>query len=122
MDALAQILQGLVTALFLRNHKGKKMVSQAVGSFKKQAACPSAKTLLDFRSTTLRSEVSQLIEWHLDQCDFCWAETKLLAYYVAPGREEGRPPSVPVNLRMLAEALLLKFRLSQPESKNQVKC
>jgi hypothetical protein len=98
------------------------MVSLAVGSFKKQAACPSSKTLLDFRSIRLRSEVRLLIEWHLDECDFCWAEMKLLAYYVAPGREESRPPSIPVNLRMLAEALLLKFRSSQPESKKQVKC
>lgn len=98
------------------------MVSRGVGSFKKQAACPTSKTLLEFRSIGLASEVGRLIEWHLDECDFCWAETKLLAYYVAPSREESRPPSIPINLRVLAEALLLKCRSSQPESKKQVKC
>ncbi|SRR6266566_468563 len=98
------------------------MVSQGVGSFKKQAACPSSKTLLDFCSVGLASEVSKLLEWHLDECDFCWAEMKLLAYYVAPCREEGRSPSIPVNLRLLAEALLLKCNSSEQESKKQVKC
>jgi hypothetical protein len=98
------------------------MVSQGVGSFKKQAACPSSKTLLEFRSIALPIAMSKLVEWHLDECDFCWAEIKLLAYYVAPCREEGRPPSIPANLRVLAEALLLKCRSSQPQSKKQAQC
>ena len=98
------------------------MVSSGVGSFTKQAACPSSKTLLEFRLIVLASEMSKLVEWHLGKCDFCWAEMKLLAYYIAPSKEEGRPPSIPVNLRVLAEAILFKSRSSQQGPQKQVKC
>lgn len=98
------------------------MVSSGVGSFKKQAACPSSKTLLEFRLIVLAPETSKLVEGHLDKCDFCWAEMKLLAYYTAPSKDEGRPPLIPVNLRLLAEALLFNRRSSQQESKKHAKC
>jgi hypothetical protein len=89
------------------------MVSSRVGSFQKQAACPSSKTLLEYRFVALGLEISKLVEWHLEECDFCWAENKLLAHYVAPVREESRPPQIPVNLRLLAEALLINRPPSQ---------
>ena len=96
------------------------MVSSGVGAFTKQAACPSSKTLLEYRLNWLAPEMSKLVEWHLDQCDFCWAEMNILVHHAAPSKQEGRPPSIPVNLRVLAEALLIKRSLSQKPRK-QVK-
>ena len=96
------------------------MVSSGVGSFTKQAACPSSKILLEYRLTTLAAEMSKLVEWHLEECDFCWAEMKLLVHHVAT-REESRPPAIPVNLRVLAEALLFSRRPRQQRTKRQAK-
>jgi len=96
------------------------MVSSGVGSFTKQAACPSSKTLLEFRLIVLAAEMSKLVEWHLDKCDFCWAEMNLLVHHAA-GREESRPPAIPVNLRVLAEALLFGRKPRQQRAKGQAK-
>jgi len=93
------------------------MVSSGVGSFTKLAACPSSKTLLEYRLAVLAPEMCKLVEWHLTECDFCWAETKLLVYHAAPGKEESRPPSIPVNLRVLAEALLFNCRSPKQKPK-----
>ncbi len=87
------------------------MVSSGGGSFAKQANCPSTKMLLDYRLKRLVSEMRQLVEWHLDGCDFCWSEVKLLAYHAGTCKGECRAPSIPVNLRVLAEAL---FHNSRP--------
>jgi len=97
------------------------MVSSGVGSFTKQAACPSSKTLLEYRLIALAPEMSKLVEWHLNQCDFCWAELKLLVFHATAGKDEGRPPSIPVNLRVLAEALLFNSRSPQQKPKKQAK-
>jgi hypothetical protein len=85
------------------------MVSSGVCSFTKQAACPSSKLLLDYRLSGLAPELRKLVEWHLEECDFCWAEVRLLNHHNGrkEPREEGRPPAMPVNLRVLAEDLLL---------------
>lgn len=98
------------------------MVSSGVGSFKKQAACPSSKLLLDYRLTRLAAEVTKLVDWHLEECDFCWAEVKLLVHHSAAkeSKEEGRPPAIPVNLRVLAEALL-STKTQQRKPKRQAK-
>lgn len=97
------------------------MVSSGVGTFTKQATCPSSKRLLEYRLTCLAPEMSKLVEWHLDQCDFCWAEMNMLVHHVALSKQEGRPPSMPVNLRVLAEALLLGRKPRQQRSKGQTK-
>jgi len=99
---------------------GDDMVSSGEGSFTKQAACPSSKILLEYRSSRLAGEMSKLVEWHLEACDFCWAETNLLVHHVAT-REESRPPAIPVNLRVLAEALLFSRRPRQQRTKRQAK-
>jgi hypothetical protein len=96
------------------------MVSSGVGSFTKRAACPSSKILLEYRSATLAAEISKLVEWHLEGCDFCWAEMNLLGHHVA-ARNESRPPAIPVNLRVLAEALLFSRRPRQARPKRQAK-
>ncbi|MCU1266106.1 MAG: hypothetical protein JWM21_2424 [Acidobacteria bacterium] len=99
------------------------MVSTGVGSFTKQAACPSSKILLEYRRNTLAPELSKLVEWHLEECDFCWSEMRLLTHHApqAASKEEGRPPSMPVNLRVLAEALLFSHRPRPTRQKKQAK-
>ena len=91
------------------------MDSTGVDSFTKQVACPSSKTLLSYRLTALSAEVDRLVEWHLNNCDFCSAELQLLAFYCAPGKGDCRTPPIPVNLRVLAEAL---FRNSSEKPKS----
>ena len=105
MDALAQAIQGLIRSEFLRKTLGEDMVSSGGGSFSKEAACPSSKTLLNYRLETLAPETRQLVKWHLEGCDFCWSELQLLAYHAGTCKEECRTPAIPVNLRVLAEAL-----------------
>jgi hypothetical protein len=82
------------------------MNSSGVGSFTKQAACPSSKTLLSYRSAKLSAEVEKLVTWHLSECDFCVAEVQLLAHHGLPRKGESRPLAMPANLRLLAETLL----------------
>ena len=97
------------------------MVPSGVGSFTKLAACPSSRSLLEYGLARLAPEMGKLIEWHLGECDFCWAEMKLLVYHAAVSKDEGRTPSMPVNLRVLAEALLLSSRSAQQKRKKPVK-
>jgi hypothetical protein len=87
------------------------MVSSGRSSFTKQAACPSSKTLLEYHSSALAPEMVHLVKWHLEGCDFCWAEVKLLAHHSASDKAECRPPAIPVNLRILAESLLRTSRM-----------
>lgn len=82
------------------------MVSSGEGSFTKQAACPSAKALLDYRLERLAAEMTTLVKWHLEGCDFCWAEVQMLGHHQPHSKGEVKPPAIPVNLRVLAEALL----------------
>ena len=94
------------------------MVSPGGGSFTKQADCPSSKALLDYRLNRLAVEMSTLVKWHLEGCDFCWAEVQMLGHHRTHLKRETKPPSIPVNLRILAEALLRNK--SQPrQKKNQ---
>ena len=96
------------------------MVSSGEGSFTKQVACPSSKVLLEYRSSRLAAEMSKLVKWHLEGCDFCWAEMNLLVHHVY-AREERRTPAIPVNLRVLAEALLFSRRRRPQRPKRQAK-
>lgn len=96
------------------------MVSSGVSSFTKQPACPTSKILLEYRLTTLAPEMRKLVEWHLEECDFCWAEVELLTHHEVSS-EESRPPAIPVNLRVLAEALLFSRRPRQQKAKRQAK-
>jgi hypothetical protein len=95
------------------------MVSSGEGSFTKQAACPSSTTLLDYRLNRLAVELSTLVKWHLEGCDFCWAEVQILVHHNTHPKGEARPPAIPVNLRVLAEALLRTNSLPR-EKKKQV--
>ena len=73
--------------------------------FLKTAACPAAKTLLSFRAGSLSVKATTQIREHLDSCDFCNAESRLLAHHKVD-RKGQRAPEMPINLRILAESIL----------------
>jgi hypothetical protein len=91
------------------------MISSGGGSFTKSAACPSAIALLDYSLDRLAAEIGMLIKWHLEDCDFCWAEVQMLSHHGAHPKGELKPPAIPVNLRILAESLLRNNSLGRPK-------
>lgn len=86
------------------------MKSLTVKSFSKTLACPSSNLLLSFSSQTLAPEINFLVKHHLAACDFCYCEIPLLSYYSSPAKNETRAPEIPINLRLLAESILLRSR------------
>jgi len=73
--------------------------------FLKTAACPASATLLSFQGKTLPAKAATQVKQHLESCDFCNAESRLLAHH-KPGRKGLKAPEMPINLRILAEAIL----------------
>ena len=86
------------------------MKSSTVKSFSKKLACPSSNLLLSFSSQTLAPEINFLVKHHLAACDFCNCEIPLLSFYSAPLKGETRTPELPINLRVLAESILLRSK------------
>jgi hypothetical protein len=82
------------------------MKAASVKSFNKKLACPSSNLLLSFHYQALTPEIHFLVRHHLAGCDFCYCEIPLLAFYTQPLKGEGRPPELPINLRVLAESIL----------------
>jgi hypothetical protein len=82
------------------------MKASSVKSFSKKLACPSSNLLLSFHYQALAPEINFLVKHHLTGCDFCYCEIPLLAHYTPPVKGEGRPPELPINLRLLAESIL----------------
>jgi hypothetical protein len=68
--------------------------------------------LLSYRSKALSQEIATLVRHHLNACEFCMAETQLLAYYKAPAKGECKAPELPINLRILAESIMSQSRKS----------
>jgi len=75
--------------------------------FLKTAACPASKTLLSFRGNALSKKAATQVREHLESCDFCNAERQLLAHHTS-GRKGAKAPEIPIDLRILAEAILAK--------------
>ena len=73
--------------------------------FIKTAACPAATTLLSFRGETLPVKAATQVKEHLESCDFCNAEARLLKHHT-PSRGRQKVPEIPINLRILAESIL----------------
>jgi hypothetical protein len=73
--------------------------------FLKTAACPASVTLLAFRAGGLSTKASTRVSKHLEGCDFCNAESRLLAHHKAGGKGS-RTPEMPIDLRILAESIL----------------
>lgn len=87
------------------------MRTSSVTVFCKQATCPSAETLVSYHALAEAFEQAEWIAEHLDSCDFCAAEFKLLSEHEAV-EEEYPPTEIPAHLRSLAEALLGNMELS----------
>jgi hypothetical protein len=75
-------------------------------SFCKQASCPSAETLLTYRSYGLATTADEHITEHLAACDFCCAELQLLAEWPQADEGETFATEIPLSLRRLAEEIL----------------
>jgi hypothetical protein len=75
--------------------------------FLKTAACPAAATLVSFRAGSLSAKATTRVREHLEGCDFCNAESRLLAHHKAD-RTSKKAPEMPINLRILAEAILAR--------------
>jgi hypothetical protein len=89
------------------------MNSSTAKSFAKKLACPSSTLLLSFSAQSLAPEINLLVKHHLASCDFCYCEIPLLSFYTVPRKGEMRAPELPVNLRALAESILLGNRLAR---------
>ncbi|HEX6043739.1 MAG TPA: hypothetical protein VFZ22_04565 [Pyrinomonadaceae bacterium] len=93
--------------VFVRvNGSAKMNGSQKQLTFRKTAACPTSTTLLDFSLEQLSPMVFTLVKQHLETCEFCSAELKLLAHHRAEAQGPFKPPEIPTNLRILAESIL----------------
>ena len=92
-----------LTVLILRGDMNPTSIT-----FKKTASCPSSYILLSYRVHELSPEIRMLVAIHLGSCDFCSAEVSLLAHHKPPCRGECKPPEIPINLRLLAEALFVQ--------------
>ena len=73
--------------------------------FRKTSECPASATLVSFRCQNLPAELATSVKEHLDSCDFCGAELRLLAFH-QPGAVQFPVPEIPMNLRILAESIL----------------
>ena len=81
--------------------------SQLQLTFRKTAACPASSTLLSYRAEKLSRKNTAVVQTHLADCEFCSAELPLLAHH-KPDRRQPRAPEMPINLRILAEAILFQ--------------
>ena len=79
--------------------------SKSTTQFMKTAACPASATLLSFRCQNLPDETANQVREHLEVCDFCCAEVRLLAHHEA-GTIAFKVPEIPMDLRILAESIL----------------
>jgi hypothetical protein len=81
--------------------------SVTTAPFLKTAACPASATLVSFRAGSLSTKASTRVREHLESCDFCNAESHLLAHHKV-GRKGSKAPEMPMNLRILAESILAR--------------
>ena len=81
--------------------------------FRKTAACPASATLVSFRCRNLPAETATQVGEHLRNCDFCCAELRLLAHH-EPIFTKYPVPEIPMNLRILAESILISVTNKAP--------
>ena len=80
-------------------------VSTTTVEFRKTATCPASSTLLSYLCNNLPAEGATGVKEHLEDCDFCGAELRLLAHH-QPFKGTNRTPEIPMDLRILAESIL----------------
>lgn len=76
--------------------------------------------LLSYQALNLASEQAARITEHLDSCEFCGAEFRLLSRYKSVEKEEYWATEIPAHLRSLAEALLGNKSLSGIISSSEI--
>jgi len=92
---------------------GKTMKGQTRAlPFRKSESCPSSSILLSFRLDRLSPVITNLVRYHLGVCEFCNAELPLLSHYKRGKKRLEKVPEIPMNLRILAEAILSSRRKS----------
>ena len=84
------------------------MRSSSTAEFLKTRACPSAETLLHYGEAALTRARRRQVAAHLAVCDFCDAESRLLARHPRSAwrATPGAPAPAPAALNRLAEDLL----------------
>ncbi len=97
------------------------MSSSSAILFCKQATCPSAETLVSYRTLNLAASEAARVNEHLSSCEFCCAELKLLSDH-APVEEEYLATKIPAHLLSLAEALMSGAELSRVISLPETSC
>jgi hypothetical protein len=80
--------------------------SKSTIPFRKTGDCPASATLLSFRCQNLPAQTTSQVQAHLQVCDFCCAEMRLLAHHDAGKTGGVKVPEIPINLRILAESIL----------------
>lgn len=82
--------------------------------FRKLRTCPSAETLLRYKSSELTREKQERVAGHLDVCDFCGAEIQLLSKHWSRDHNAARVScELPSSLRRLAEDLIAEPSLNR---------
>lgn len=94
--------------------------SKRTFSFRKTVACPTSATLLSFHCDKLAAKAITVVKDHLDGCDFCNAELPLLAHHRREASGRHKPPEIPMNLRILAESILLRPRIKRIDTDQTV--
>ena len=82
------------------------MHSVSTAHFCKLKTCPSAEHLLAFHTGSLTHEEEQTTRDHLALCDFCAAETALLAKCPPEKDFPCNAVEIPASLHLLAKTLL----------------
>lgn len=90
------------------------MRSSRIVGFGKTKACPPSEALLLHAEDTLAGQRPDSVKTHLCACDFCGAETLLLARYPPPPAPASTPArEIPPALRRLAEELMSEPSLNR---------
>jgi hypothetical protein len=79
--------------------------STTIVEFRKTVACPASATLLSYLCNNLPAEGATSVKEHLEECDFCGAELRLLVHH-QPATGANKTPEIPKDLRILAESIL----------------
>jgi len=82
------------------------MGALSTATFCKDKTCPSAELILSYTQATLARELRQELTTHLQLCDFCDAESHLLANFPPDGAVIFPPVKLPLSLYRLAKDLL----------------
>jgi hypothetical protein len=81
--------------------------------FAKRAICPSSEILEAYRDDVLAPVLVRTVEAHIDDCDFCDAESHLLGVAArAQADAASDAPPMPLALRLFAESQLAEGALS----------